>query len=70
MKKFLSRKFIVFVINTISILLLTYFQRVEGSFSVIAILINGFIYVFVEGVIDLSNLKFIKLNNFEIKTRK
>lgn len=55
--KFLSRKFLVFILNFIGFVVLAYFGKLTIE-VVIALLLNSVIYLFIEGMLDLKKIKF------------
>lgn len=67
MRKFLSRKFIVFILNYITIVFLSLNRVIDSVSCVVALIVNALIYTSIEGVIDLKNITYLKMNNFEVR---
>lgn len=67
MKKFISRKFLVFLINIILVIGIIIKGYTPNTELVILILGNSIMYLVVEGLIDLQKLK--ELKDFYDKTK-
>lgn len=62
-KKFMSRKFITYIITTTILTVLGIIGKISGTELVIGLIVSSFIYSFVEGVIDVSEVKKVSMKD-------
>ncbi|MEN2997551.1 MAG: hypothetical protein ABDH28_00715 [Brevinematia bacterium] len=68
--KFASRKFLAFLMTYAGVVVLGILSKLDGTSIIVGLLVNTFLYAFVEGVLDLASVKTLKMRGFMLEKDK